>query len=421
MAVHPAPAPPPSPANPADPAGSTAGAPRSPRSPLPQPQPQRLPQPQFLPPHISIDAGTGSFTTTTSAALSVPLGAAHPNGLRRQRRPPVPGAGAALSIDDALHQLTLSHQAQAQAQPAQQQPKPIRLASKSHIRRDSLRQREALLKGKEGSRRRQRWENDRLLHNPYLTPPTPADFLPCPTHVRKVVHYDLACLWDHRHHLHDSHRHYHHHNSTEPQIPREFKMKLKRARGAVGMVRMLEERVREFITAAARPTVSRTTDAAPVDLHLPSSDEAVLESHRDPAEPDKEDIVFTPKSKSKPRHHPTHRPTQSTPAITPTPATTPPPSELPIYHSPPTDPSAPFIRWLVHSIAEYYGLRSWSVTMPEPGTEAEVKGEVRVAYVGLTGRKEKEGKKKKGSDEEGKEKEKEKAGVVLPRPLWVML
>ena len=45
------------------------------------------------------------------------------------------------------------------------------------IRRDSLKRREALLKGKEGSRQRRRWENDRLLNNPYAEPPLPVDWV----------------------------------------------------------------------------------------------------------------------------------------------------------------------------------------------------------------------------------------------------
>src|ERR1700761_7702673 len=63
------------------------------------------------------------------------------------------------------------------------------------IRRDSMKRREALLKGKEGSRQRRRWENDRLLHNPYAQPPLPSDWeVPLPPH--RTVPYFLAPLWD---------------------------------------------------------------------------------------------------------------------------------------------------------------------------------------------------------------------------------
>lgn len=43
-------------------------------------------------------------------------------------------------------------------------------ARKEPMRRDSMKRREALLKGKEGSRRRQRWENgEYIIHHSYKT------------------------------------------------------------------------------------------------------------------------------------------------------------------------------------------------------------------------------------------------------------
>jgi len=45
---------------------------------------------------------------------------------------------------------------------AARQPRPGYQRRREPIRRDSLKRREALLKGKEGSRRRQRWENGAL-------------------------------------------------------------------------------------------------------------------------------------------------------------------------------------------------------------------------------------------------------------------
>ncbi|CAK7566757.1 MAG: hypothetical protein SEPTF4163_004709 [Sporothrix epigloea] len=63
--------------------------------------------------------------------------------------------------------------------------------------RDSQRRRDALLIGKEGSRQRRRWENDRLMHVPNAQPPLPSDWEVRPTH---TVHYDLpyhlAQFWD---------------------------------------------------------------------------------------------------------------------------------------------------------------------------------------------------------------------------------
>ncbi|CAK7222645.1 hypothetical protein SCUCBS95973_004914 [Sporothrix curviconia] len=63
--------------------------------------------------------------------------------------------------------------------------------------RDSQRRRELLLVGKEGSRQRRRWENDRLMHVPNAQPPLPSDWEARPTHkVHYNLPYHLAKFWD---------------------------------------------------------------------------------------------------------------------------------------------------------------------------------------------------------------------------------
>ena len=49
---------------------------------------------------------------------------------------------------------------------------PVDRPRREPLRRDSVKRREALLKGKEGSRRRQRWENgsSTFFHSPRMTP-----------------------------------------------------------------------------------------------------------------------------------------------------------------------------------------------------------------------------------------------------------
>lgn len=143
-------------------------------------------------------------------------------------------------------------------------------------RRDSLKRREALLKGKEGSRRRQRWENGmiclgqpqalfflrievadtspssqaRLLSNPWMQPPSPKDWLIQPTYPRHgTVPYYLAQFWD---------SHYANNKESSPpankgkdddrdHIPKELRKKLKYARAARGLLHDLEEDVRGFV------------------------------------------------------------------------------------------------------------------------------------------------------------------------------
>lgn len=48
-------------------------------------------------------------------------------------------------------------------------PPTVSFRRREPLRRDSLKRREALLKGKDGSRRRQRWENGMLIMTPLLS------------------------------------------------------------------------------------------------------------------------------------------------------------------------------------------------------------------------------------------------------------
>lgn len=52
-------------------------------------------------------------------------------------------------------------------------PPTVSFRRREPLRRDSLKRREALLKGKDGSRRRQRWENGRRVHGVTLTDSAP--------------------------------------------------------------------------------------------------------------------------------------------------------------------------------------------------------------------------------------------------------
>lgn len=137
-------------------------------------------------------------------------------------------------------------------------------------RRDSMKRREALLKGQEGSRRRQKWENgklecsknlsrlmysyhsDNLLGNPYAQPPLPCDWEVRPTYPVHTVPYALASLWDARKAEEGRKARKAEKNPTLEkknlgQIPKELKLKLKRSRGAKGLLQDLEEEVRQFV------------------------------------------------------------------------------------------------------------------------------------------------------------------------------
>lgn len=126
------------------------------------------------------------------------------------------------------------------------------------IRRDSQNRRNALLKGKEGSRRRQRWENDRLLSNPHAQPPLPSDWEVRPAHSAQPVPYFLAPLWDaefarraakrqEKARLQAKGGEVGREEAASQKVARDLRAKLKRAQGAKGLLMDLEEEVRGFV------------------------------------------------------------------------------------------------------------------------------------------------------------------------------
>ncbi|KAI0021618.1 R3H-associated N-terminal domain-containing protein [Xylariomycetidae sp. FL0641] len=141
-------------------------------------------------------------------------------------------------------------------------------------RRDSQRRREALLKGKEGSRQRRRWENDRLMHVPNAQPPQPFDWEPRPTHPVHHVPYQVANVWDlrvraevdakkavaarrkqvHTRTLGDEH--------VPGRVPRELFQRAKKIPAIKGWVKSLEEPVRQYLVERemARDTHSSEED-----------------------------------------------------------------------------------------------------------------------------------------------------------------
>lgn len=143
--------------------------------------------------------------------------------------------------------------------PGPAKPDNVHTVYKRHepIRRDSLKRREALLKGKEGSRQRRRWENDRLLGNPHAQPPLPEDWEVRPaTYPRQSVPYFLAPLWDAQYARAKQQREQRNAAAKAPvtkedaaaaKVKRELKEKLKRSRGARGLLQDLEEEVRAFV------------------------------------------------------------------------------------------------------------------------------------------------------------------------------
>ncbi|KAM3420170.1 hypothetical protein BST61_g3464 [Cercospora zeina] len=222
------------------------------------------------------------------------------------------------------------------------------------IRRDSIIRREAVLKGKEGSRRRQRWENDRLLNNPHAEPPLPSDWLVQPTHTVQSVPYFLAPLWDAQYAKKSADRQQRAVAAKAPaskeeavaaQVTSELRARLKKSRGAKNLLQGLEEDIRGFVSQWGEKQKELEHEGL---IEPDSSDDEIIFVGRNGAMSDD-------RRKEKDARHLQ--------------------KDKLIFQGLVGDHGAAFGRYLVHSIALYYGLRTFSVTT---GTPAR-----REAYVGL--------------------------------------
>ncbi|KAK6600255.1 hypothetical protein H4I96_07581 [Botrytis cinerea] len=222
---------------------------------------------------------------------------------------------------------------------------------KELLKRDSQKHRETLLRGKEGSRRRQRWENDHLLHVPNAQPPLPSDWEVRPTYPVHHVPYYLAPLWD------AGVRHRAEEIAAEKKlgkarkagsceergrVPQDLRQKLKKSKGAKSLLQDLEEEVRKFVQ------------------EYEGKQKILGQMKEDEMDSEDEEIVFIGRNGTM---------------------------------------RASFGRWLVHSIASYYGLTSRSITVGDPAR--------REAYVGIK--------------EMGTGGQISRLQSDLPRPLWGMI
>lgn len=148
-------------------------------------------------------------------------------------------------------------------------------------------------------------------------------------------------------------------------VPKELRDKLKRSRGAKGLLMDLEVEVRAFVEQWEDSVRRAADDGLPADPD--SSDD---------------EIVFVGRNGKM-----SDRPGPKEIAVR---------REMMLFETPEGDQGGSFGRWLVHHIGVYYGLRTWSVTVGEPAR--------REAYVGLKDAKMRTGR---------------AAGCApMPRPLW---
>lgn len=219
--------------------------------------------------------------------------------------------------------------------------------------------REALLKGKEGSRQRRRWENDRLIGVPNAQPPQPGDWDVQPTHPIHRVPYQIAQFWDRgvRDRVEDKTKRLQLARKKQQllcgsatglgvgEVPRDLRETAKRTPAVKDWVRTIEEPVRQFMR----------------DQHvlLTGSTIASEESDDDDADSEEEEIVFAGRTdamrelqEKKNRWRKAHREKTRDHSDSGV-----------VFDSFGDDDSASFKRWLTHSISDYYGLASRSVTL----------------------------------------------------------
>ncbi|KAK5788658.1 hypothetical protein VI817_009616 [Penicillium citrinum] len=140
------------------------------------------------------------------------------------------------------------------------------------------------------------------------------------------------------------------------RVPKDLRLKLKHARAARGMLQDLEDEIRLFINKwNERQTLLR--DDGLQDAPSDSEDEIVFVGRNGQMHdsPERQEALQRLRKEMS-----THDERDG---------------EKMVLESLVDDRSAGFGRWLVHSIASYYGLHTWSVTVGEPAR--------REAYVGF--------------------------------------
>ncbi|KAI1261043.1 hypothetical protein F5Y18DRAFT_213927 [Xylariaceae sp. FL1019] len=245
-------------------------------------------------------------------------------------------------------------------------------------RRDSMKRREALLRGKEGSRQRRRWENDRLIGVPNAIPPEPQDYVPRPTHPVNHVPYQIAAHWE----LHVR-REVETRNAAlvkrkqaltrtlgdegvAGRVPRELCHRAKKTPAVRTWVRSLEEPVRKYLVERQVAKESET------DLKTDDS-----ESFSDSMDSEDEEIVFVGRngsmrdgrgsSKTKPQVASWKKARRQQEGQAK--------DEGMLFDTHGDEDGGSFRRWVTHSISDYYGLQSRSVLVGEPKR--------KVVYVGV--------------------------------------
>ncbi|KAK3307330.1 R3H-associated N-terminal domain-containing protein [Chaetomium strumarium] len=300
--------------------------------------------------------------------------------------------------------------------------------------RDSMRRREALLKGKEGSRQRRRWENDHLLHVPNVQPPLPSDWQIHPTHrVLPPFPYQLAQYWDNNKSFRERATSDHRRNpktnnnkkkklmatsttttgagmpssssSSVGRVPRDLRATAKRTPAVKSWLRVLEEPVRQFVVergllavVAAPPKYQREEE----EENQGRRDGADDSDETGPDDDEEDEIVFVGRGGRSMRDGKPWKTARRQEEEEEE-------EELGMVLDAREDEAGggAFKRWLTHSISDYYGLDSKSVMVGNPVR--------RVVYIAA-----KQQKQQQQQQQHGPRLKSRISRPILPPPLWEM-
>ena len=178
-------------------------------------------------------------------------------------------------------------------------------------------------------------------------------------------------------------------DTAEGRVPKELRQRFKKSKAAKSLLHSLEEQVRRFVSEGDQSSgIAR--ERQPPAIEPESSDEEIVFVGRNGK---MRDMPPSPKFKD-------GEDSESDEVVQRGQLQAIGRQRL-VLESPISDRSAGFGRWLVHIIATYYGLRTWSRTIGDPAR--------REAYVGLPHRR------RAGSTSL------QHGGLQLPKPLWGLI
>ncbi|OBT72333.1 hypothetical protein VF21_09463 [Pseudogymnoascus sp. 05NY08] len=216
-------------------------------------------------------------------------------------------------------------------------PAPRTITASAKPKPAPSKRRELAEKGKEGSRRRKRWENDRLIGVPGVVAPSSRDWeIHSTSPVRRVPYY-LAPLWEGVAESKSRRSKAVEKEEERGRVPSELRERIRRGKVEGEMLRRLEGEVRRFVVEWEDAVRSLAEDERVIDAE--SSDEEVVFVGRDLS-------ARTIREREEERRAKIERE-----------------RERCVFEARVGDRGGALGRYLVHALAGYYGLRSWSVTV----------------------------------------------------------